>query len=102
MGVLSGNRNFEGRINPHTRANYLASPLLCIAYALAGTVNIDFDTDPLGKRTLIIRTVCNIVISRYRWFWTAYLSEGHMAVTIRYTRSEKETRSTGYVQGCVF
>ena len=65
VGVLSGNRNFEGRINPHTRANYLASPLLCIAYALAGTVNIDFDTEPLGNRLLIIRTVCNIVLFRY-------------------------------------
>lgn len=49
VGVLSGNRNFEGRINPHTRANYLASPLLCIAYALAGTVKIDFETEPLGE-----------------------------------------------------
>ncbi len=49
VGVLSGNRNFEGRINPHTRANYLASPLLCIAYAIAGTVSIDFETEPLGK-----------------------------------------------------
>ncbi len=48
-GVLSGNRNFEGRINPHTRANYLASPLLCIAYAIAGTVSIDFETEPLGE-----------------------------------------------------
>ena len=48
VGILSGNRNFEGRINPHTRANYLASPLLCIAYALAGTVKIDFSTEPLG------------------------------------------------------
>jgi aconitate hydratase len=47
-GVLSGNRNFEGRINPHTRANYLASPLLCIAYAIAGTVSIDFEKEPLG------------------------------------------------------
>lgn len=47
-GVLSGNRNFEGRIHPNTRANYLASPLLCIAYAIAGTVDIDFETDPLG------------------------------------------------------
>ena len=66
VGVLSGNRNFEGRINPHTRANYLASPLLCIAYALAGTVNIDFvNTEPLGNRLLIIRTVCNIVLFRY-------------------------------------
>ncbi|MFP4158873.1 MAG: aconitate hydratase AcnA [Desulfobacterales bacterium] len=46
--VLSGNRNYEGRINPLTRANYLASPMLVVAYALAGTVNIDLDTDPLG------------------------------------------------------
>jgi len=47
-GVLSGNRNFEGRVNPHTRANYLASPPLVIAYALAGRVDIDFDLEPLG------------------------------------------------------
>ena len=46
--VLSGNRNFEGRINPHTRANYLASPILCVAYALAGTVRRDLETEPLG------------------------------------------------------
>ena len=47
--VLSGNRNFEGRVHPHTRANYLASPPLVVAYALAGTVNFDFETQPLGK-----------------------------------------------------
>lgn len=46
--VLSGNRNFEGRIHPLTRANYLASPALVVAYALAGTVNIDFETEPIG------------------------------------------------------
>ncbi len=46
--VLSGNRNFEGRIHPLTRLNYLASPPLVIAYALAGTVDIDFETEPLG------------------------------------------------------
>jgi aconitase A len=46
--VLSGNRNFEGRINPLTRANYLASPPLVVAYALAGTVDFDFERDPLG------------------------------------------------------
>jgi len=46
--VLSGNRNFEGRVNPHTRANYLASPPLVVAYALAGTVDVDFERDPLG------------------------------------------------------
>nr|XP_018896839.1 PREDICTED: cytoplasmic aconitate hydratase-like [Bemisia tabaci] len=47
-GVLSGNRNFEGRIHPNTRANYLASPLLVIAYAIAGRVDIDFKTEPIG------------------------------------------------------
>ncbi len=46
--VLSGNRNFEGRIHPLVRANYLASPPLVVAYALAGTVTIDFETEPLG------------------------------------------------------
>jgi aconitate hydratase len=46
--VLSGNRNFEGRINPHVKANYLASPPLVVAYAIAGTVNINFETDPLA------------------------------------------------------
>ena len=46
--VLSGNRNFEGRISPYTKANYLASPPLVVAYAIAGTVAIDLDTEPLG------------------------------------------------------
>ncbi len=46
--VLSGNRNFEGRVNPLTRANYLASPPLVVAYALAGRVDVDFERDPLG------------------------------------------------------
>ena len=46
--VLSGNRNFEGRINPDVKMNYLASPPLVIAYALAGTMNFDFQTEPLG------------------------------------------------------
>jgi len=46
--VLSGNRNFEGRINPMTRFNYLASPPLVVAYALAGRMDIDFSTEPLG------------------------------------------------------
>jgi aconitate hydratase len=47
--VLSGNRNFEGRINPEVRANYLASPPLVVAYALAGTIDIDLLEDPLGN-----------------------------------------------------
>jgi len=49
--VLSGNRNFEGRVNPHTRFNYLASPQLVVAYALAGRMDIDFATEPLGIGT---------------------------------------------------
>ncbi|MFT5387576.1 MAG: aconitate hydratase [Lysobacterales bacterium] len=47
--VLSGNRNFEGRVSPLTKGNYLASPPLVVAYALAGTVDINLDTDPLGQ-----------------------------------------------------
>lgn len=46
--VLSGNRNFEGRINPQTRANYLASPPLVVAYAIAGNMNIDLEAEPVG------------------------------------------------------
>jgi aconitate hydratase len=46
--VLSGNRNFEGRINPDVKMNYLASPPLVIAYALAGTMDFDFESEPLG------------------------------------------------------
>ncbi|MGY5305617.1 aconitate hydratase [Nocardia gipuzkoensis] len=49
--VLSGNRNFEGRISPDVKMNYLASPPLVIAYALAGTMDFDFENDPLGKDT---------------------------------------------------
>ena len=47
--VLSGNRNFEGRVNPQTRFNYLASPPLVVAYALAGRMDIDFDKEPIGE-----------------------------------------------------
>jgi aconitate hydratase len=49
VAVLSGNRNFEGRISPHVRANYLASPPLVVAYALAGRMDIDFEAEPLGS-----------------------------------------------------
>jgi len=49
VSVLSGNRNFEGRVNPDTRANYLASPPLVVAYALAGSMLIDIATQPLGQ-----------------------------------------------------
>ncbi|RME87950.1 MAG: aconitate hydratase AcnA [Candidatus Hydrogenedentota bacterium] len=47
--VLSGNRNFEGRIHPDVKANYLASPPLVVAYALAGTMDIDFNIEPIGR-----------------------------------------------------
>jgi aconitate hydratase len=49
VSVLSGNRNFEGRVSPDVRANYLASPPLVVAYALAGRIDIDFAKEPLGK-----------------------------------------------------
>ncbi|PWA62002.1 aconitate hydratase 1 [Artemisia annua] len=58
--VLSGNRNFEGRIHPLTRANYLASPPLVVAYDLAGTVDIDFETEPIGqsdKKEVFLRDI---------------------------------------------
>ena len=48
-GVLSGNRNFEGRINPLVKANYLASPMLVVAYALAGSMEVDLTSEPLGE-----------------------------------------------------
>src|SRR5207253_9293952 len=48
VSVLSGNRNFEGRINPDVKMNYLASPPLVVAYALAGTMDLDLTTEPLG------------------------------------------------------
>jgi len=51
VSVLSGNRNFEGRVNPDVRANYLASPPLVVAYALAGSMQIDLATEPLGEGT---------------------------------------------------
>lgn len=47
--VLSGNRNFEGRVHPHVRANYLASPPLVVAYAIAGTVNLDLTKEPIAQ-----------------------------------------------------
>ena len=47
--VLSGNRNFEGRVHPATKANFLASPPLVVAFAIAGTVNIDFEKEPMAK-----------------------------------------------------
>ena len=49
--VLSGNRNFEGRVHPQVRANYLASPMLVVAYALAGSINIDLTKEPVGYDT---------------------------------------------------
>ncbi len=49
VSVLSGNRNFEGRINPDVKMNYLASPPLCVAYAIAGSMDVDLYSDPLGQ-----------------------------------------------------
>lgn len=59
--VISGNRNFEGRVHPQVKANFLASPPLVVAYALAGTTDIDLDAEPLGKdqsgRTVFLRDI---------------------------------------------
>lgn len=63
-GVLSGNKNFEGRLCDCVRANYLASPPLVVAYAIAGTVNIDFQTEPLGVFSYIL-SVCLYVFCAY-------------------------------------
>lgn len=57
VGVLSGNRNFEGRIHASTRANYLASPPLVIAYAIAGRVDIDFEKEPLGYSKILEKDI---------------------------------------------
>ena len=58
VSVLSGNRNFEGRISPEVRANYLMSPPLVVAYALAGHISHNFETDPLGQDKKASRCIC--------------------------------------------
>ena len=62
VGILSGNRNFEGRIHPLIPANYLASPLLVVAFALAGRIDIDLTTEPLGltaeKKAIYFKDIC--------------------------------------------
>ncbi|MEE9368415.1 MAG: aconitate hydratase AcnA [Pontiella sp.] len=68
--VLSGNRNFEGRVHPLTKANYLASPPLVVAYGLAGTVNIDMEKDPIGQDK-----EGNDVYLKDIWYTTEELSE---------------------------
>ena len=62
VSVLSGNRNFEGRINPDVKMNYLASPPLVVAYAIAGTMNIDLNNDALGSneqgKNIYLKDIC--------------------------------------------
>jgi len=81
--VLSGNRNFEGRVNPLTRANYLASPPLVVAYALAGTMDFDPETEPLGTggdgQPVFLRDV---------WPTPAELAAALGAVTVERFRTE--------------
>ena len=64
--VLSGNRNFEGRISPDVKANYLASPPLVVAYALAGNINIDLTKDSLGKdkvgNDVFLKDICQLTM----------------------------------------
>ena len=76
--VLSGNRNFEGRISPDVKMNYLASPPLVIAYALAGTMDFDFETEPLGQDHRRQRR----------------LPQGHLAVVEGDLRRHRVARST--------
>ena len=80
--VLSGNRNFEGRVNPDMRANYLASPPLVVAYALAGSMHVDLTKDPLGHDQK----------------GNAGLSEGHLAFEPR--RSATSSRRTITARRC--
>ncbi|MBD3617598.1 MAG: aconitate hydratase AcnA [Gracilimonas sp.] len=82
-GVLSGNRNFEGRIHPYVKANYLASPPLVVAYALAGSVDIDLATEPLGKDK-----DGNEVYLKDIWPTTAEIAE-HLDAAIRPELFEK-------------
>jgi len=70
-GVLSGNKNFEGRLCDCVRANYLASPPLVVAYAIAGTVNIDFQTEPLGMFSF----VCMHIYPAHTFFPKSYIFE---------------------------
>ncbi len=81
--VLSGNRNFEGRVNPLTKANYLASPPLVVAYALAGSVAIDLATEPLGHDP-----AGNPVYLRDIWPTTAEVAAAVSAVTPEMFRHE--------------
>lgn len=82
--VLSGNRNFEGRIHPLVKANYLASPPLVVAYALAGTVNIDLQNDPIGQDK-----DGNDVFFKDIWPTTAEVAEAvHSTVTPELFRKE--------------
>ncbi|KKK37328.1 aconitate hydratase [Mesobacillus campisalis] len=84
--VLSGNRNFEGRIHPLVKANYLASPPLVVAYALAGTVDIDLQNDPIGKDK-----DGNDVFFKDIWPSTAEVNDVvHKVVTPELFRSEYE------------
>ncbi len=82
-GVLSGNRNFEGRIHPYVKANYLASPPLVVAYALAGSVDIDLVNEPLGKDK-----DGNDVYLKEIWPTTAEIAE-HLDAAIRPELFEK-------------
>ena len=80
--VLSGNRNFEGRVNPLTRANYLASPMLVVVYALAGSMKIDITKDPIA----------------HRQERQAGLPQGHLALERRAAEARRQVRDRQGVQ----
>ncbi len=81
VSVLSGNRNFEGRINPDVKMNYLASPPLCVAYALVGTMDIDLLHDPLGQDEQ----------------WRGRLSARHLALRAGDRKDGRRGRARGHV-----
>ena len=81
VSVLSGNRNFEGRVSPDCRANYLASPPLVVAYALKGTVRADLVNEPIGTA------------AQRR----AGVPQGHLAVERRDPRADRRARPFGHV-----
>ncbi len=89
--VLSGNRNFEGRVSPHTRGNYLASPPLVVAYALAGTVDIDLQNDVIGQDR-----EGNDVFLRDIWPTNAEVEEARRASV---TREQFQTRYSDVFSG---
>jgi aconitate hydratase len=105
--VLSGNRNFEGRVNPVVRANYLASPPLVVAYALAGTMNIDFEVEPVGvdattNKPVFLRDIWPTPDEVAAAMRTALKREQYQARYARVLEGDEEWRSLQIPAGDTF